>query len=135
PSTLEGVAHSMCTWQSPNCSWLVTAPLPLTITPSSTFQFSPFFQFFRSLPLNSRVASAGGSPHLSPGVTTGGVGHLIPLRYSWASEGWLPAANINVQLAVNKTRSMLVGPCTRRGKHGVRRKSGGMSRHDLRLEF
>src|SRR4051794_6830268 len=53
-----------------------------TAYPSSIFHLSPLFHLERSLPSNRMMASDGGSLGFSPGVTTFGSGHTIPLLYS-----------------------------------------------------
>ena len=58
-------------------------PLPLSKMPSCTTHWASVTvsltrctHFERSLPSNSTMASAGGAPGASPGVTTGGCGRL-----------------------------------------------------------
>src|SRR3954463_737858 len=89
----------MCNWQSPKLSFVLISPWPTIATPSSTFQFSPFSHFDKSLPSNRTVASDGGSAFVFPGVTTGGSSHSIPDMYSWpetmAERKLAAAMNVN----------------------------------------
>jgi hypothetical protein len=83
PTAGVGADHSMCNWQSPKLCFVLMSLLPTTIAPFSTFHPAACSQADRSLPSNNTIASDGGSAAVLPGVTTGGLGHLMPGMYSW----------------------------------------------------